>query len=286
MPAPTAHPQRSRRDRCPGVFRPWPADDGGLVRLRLIGGQLSGESLAALGEVARTYGDGDVHLTKRANLQLRAMPATDGDLPGEVVEAIAATGLLPSRTHELVRNVMVSPETGLAGGRTDVRPVAGGARPAALRRPRTGKAARTVPLRARRRTRRPGRAQLRPRADRPGRRPRPAPRRREWGPVLSLDLAASALVDLARRFLGVRGEAADAPWHVDELSSAGPGGHPGPARDGAPPLPCRSAWSTAAPTWPSPTGCSTPPGSRGWPALELVVTPWHGVLVPGGEEDQ
>ena len=105
MPAPTAHPQCSRRDRCPGVFRPWPADDGGLVRLRLIGGRLSGESLAALGEVARTYGDGDVHLTKRANLQLRAMPATDGDLPGEVVEAIAATGLLPSRTHELVRKV-------------------------------------------------------------------------------------------------------------------------------------------------------------------------------------
>ena len=123
MPSSTVHPQRSRRDRCPGVFRPWPAGDGGLVRLRLIGGRLTGTSLAALGEVARRYGDGDVHLTRRANLQLRAMPTEDDGLPDEVVEAIASTGLLPSRTHELVRNVMVSPQTGLAGGRADLRPL-------------------------------------------------------------------------------------------------------------------------------------------------------------------
>src|SRR3954449_2573837 len=106
VPSSTVHPQRSRRDRCPGVFRPWPADDGGLVRLRLIGGRLSGASLAALGEVARAYGDGEIHLTKWTNLQLRAMPVVveqrangrdleHPDLRQEVVEAIAATGLLP-----------------------------------------------------------------------------------------------------------------------------------------------------------------------------------------------
>ena len=74
----TIRSQRSRRDRCPGVFRPWPAEDGGLVRLRLIGGRLAGGSLQALSEVAQEYGDGDVHLTGRANLQLRAMPVSDG----------------------------------------------------------------------------------------------------------------------------------------------------------------------------------------------------------------
>ena len=266
MPAPTAHPQRSRRDRCPGVFRPWPADDGGLVRLRLIGGRLSGESLAALGEVARTYGDGDVHLTKRANLQLRAMPATDGDLPGEVVEAIAATGLLPSRSHELVRNVMVSPETGLAGGRADVRPVAAELDRLLCDDPAlAGLPGRFLFVLD------DGRGDLGERScdlglialDDAHAQLRVG---REWGPVLSLDLAASTLVDLARRFLGVRGEAADAPWHVDELPEAlVPAVTPDPRAMVLPPLPCRSAWSTAAPTWPSPTGCSTPPGSRGWP---------------------
>ena len=29
---------RTRGDLCPGALRPWPADDGLLIRLRLIGG--------------------------------------------------------------------------------------------------------------------------------------------------------------------------------------------------------------------------------------------------------
>ena len=271
MPAPTAHPQRSRRDRCPGVFRPWPADDGGLVRLRLIGGRLSGESLAALGEVARTYGDGDVHLTKRANLQLRAMPATDGDLPDEVVEAIAATGLLPSRTHELVRNVMVSPETG-SRGRTRRRTPRG-------RRSSTGcccadpalaGAARTVPLRARRRTRRPGRAQLRPRADRRSTTPTAQLRvGREWGPVrhprrggLGPGRPGPSLPRRTRRGCGrAAGTSTSCP------TRSGPGGHdPDPRRDDARPLLCRTASVDGG------THVAVPDGrarhrrrSRGWP---------------------
>ena len=115
---------RSRRDRCPGVLRPWPAADGALVRIRLVGGRVSPAALAGLSSVAGRFGDGRLHLTGRANLQLRALPATDGRLPDEVVAAIEATGLLPSRTHELARNIMVSPCTGLAGGRADLRAAA------------------------------------------------------------------------------------------------------------------------------------------------------------------
>src|SRR6185369_7551289 len=44
-------------------------------------------------------------------------------LPEEVVAAVEATGLLPSRRHELARNLMCSPLTGLSGGRADLRPV-------------------------------------------------------------------------------------------------------------------------------------------------------------------
>ena len=68
---------RTRTDRCPGVFRPWPADDGALVRLRPAGGRLSSRALLDLVGVAEEHGDGRVHLTGRANLQLR--PQTPGD---------------------------------------------------------------------------------------------------------------------------------------------------------------------------------------------------------------
>ncbi|MGL5909052.1 MAG: hypothetical protein ACRCZP_03560, partial [Phycicoccus sp.] len=65
---------RTRVDRCPGVSRPWPATDGLLVRLRLVGGAVSHRSLRALLGVAERFGDGRLHVTSRANLQLRGLP--------------------------------------------------------------------------------------------------------------------------------------------------------------------------------------------------------------------
>lgn len=286
MPSTTAHLQRSRRDRCPGVFRPWPAEDGGLVRLRLIGGRLTGTSLAALGDVARAYGDGDVHLTKRANLQLRAMPTHDDRLTGEVVEAIAATGLLPSRTHELVRNVMVSPQTGLAGGRSDLRPVAAGldelicADPELARLP--GRFLFALD---------DGRGDLADRScdlglvalDHELAQLRVGP---DWGDVVALSEAAGQLLELARRFLAVRGQGADAPWHVEELAA--------PLVPAVEADPRALVASSPLPDGPVEGGThvGVPDGILQPDALalltphaELVVTPWHGVLVPD-EEDQ
>jgi precorrin-3B synthase len=257
------------------------------VRLRLIGGRLTGTSLAALGEVARRYGDGDVHLTRRANLQLRAMPTEDDGLPDEVVEAIASTGLLPSRTHELVRNVMVSPQTGLAGGRTDLRPLSDeldrllcqdetlatlpGRFLFVLDDGRGDLVDRTCDL---------GlvalddtTAQLRVGEDR--------------GPVVPLDDAPTELLELAGRFLVVRGAGADAPWHVDELvEPLIPSVDADPRTPiGCPPLPYGTVEGG--------THVAVPDGvldpaelHRLAPHAGLVVTPWHGVLVPDGEEDQ
>ena len=114
---------RTRGDLCPGVLRPWPAPDGALVRLRLLGGQITASALARLSEVATSYGDGVIHLTGRANLQVRGLPGEAGALAPEIVGAFERTGLLPSRTHELVRNFMMSPLSGRQGGRADLRPV-------------------------------------------------------------------------------------------------------------------------------------------------------------------
>lgn len=280
-----APPSRTRRDRCPGVLRPWPADDGALVRLRLVGGRIDPAALVALAEVARVHGDGAVHLTGRANLQLRGLRSEDGALPSAVVDAIEATGLLPSRTHELARNLMVSPQTGLAGGLVDLRPVAAEldrrlcAAPglAALpgrflfvlddgrgdlldRRADLGLVALTSRL-----------AQLRA--------------GRHWSDVVPLARAAEFLVELAQRFLTAAGTGPDAAWHVDEL-----------------PLPLVEPFPLGGevprPSGPLPFG--EVPGGRHLEAPDglldqaflarvasygrpVVVTPWRGVLVPEEE---
>lgn len=278
MPLP---PVRSRRDRCPGILRPWPADDGALVRVRLVGGQVSSAALLALGDVAGRYGDGRIHLTGRANLQLRALPWDGDQLPEEVIGAVERTGLLPSRSHELARNLMCSPHSGLCGGRADLRPVV-----------------RELDARL------CARAEL---ADLPGRflfvlddgrgdlvdretdlgavaldaevaQLRLGP---DWGAVVPLTAAAEALTDLAADFQRERGDGPTAAWHVRELETRLMDAQPGDGR-----LPEH----TAPPPYGKigcgehvrvPNGiltadlCSELAGS----GRKLVVTPWHSVLV-------
>jgi precorrin-3B synthase len=281
--SPRSHPTRprSRRDLCPGVLRPWLADDGALVRVRLIGGRLAADSLAALSSVAQQHGDGDVHLTGRANLQLRGLPHEAGRLPEHVVAAIESTGLLPSRSHELARNVMVSPSTGLVGGRTDLRPVAAELdrlicatpRLAALpgrflfvlddgrgdlidRAPDLG----LVVVDA-------GSAQVRLGGS-------------GWGEVVPLRAAADVLVVLASRFLDLRGESASAAWHVDEVGIplAAPQARDPRAEVHQAPLPYGPDHVAA------PDGVLAPDlvARLTAPGHDLVVTPWRGVLITGG----
>ena len=88
-----------------------------MVRLRLPGGRVSASTLVRLVELATAYGNGIVQLTSRAGLQLRGLA---DPLPGAFVAAVAATGLLPSTTHERVRNIVASPLTGLHGGLANV----------------------------------------------------------------------------------------------------------------------------------------------------------------------
>ncbi len=280
---------RSRRDLCPGVLRPWPADDGALVRIRLVGGRVSAAALAGLAQVADEYGDGRLHLTGRANLQLRALPWADpttgpsgGALPEEVVAAVEATGLLPSRSHELGRNVMVSPFTGLAGGRADLRPVA----EALDEQLRSEPALADLPGRFLH-VLDDGRSDLLGRAGDLGLvvlDDRTAQLRvgEAWGPVVGLDEAPQRLAELATQFLGVRGDGPSAPWHVAELDA--------PLLDAVPRDPRVPAPGERAAYGPQPGGdhVAVPDGVLDAdlvrqlvaPGRELVVTPWHGVVVP------
>lgn len=271
---------RSRTDRCPGALRPWPAEDGLLVRLRLVGGRVPAAALRALVAVAEEHGDGRVHLTSRANLQLRGLrPAVPGagELAPETLAAIEATGLLPSRTHELVRNVMVSP---LGAGVATLDAVASELDRRLLQDPALSAL--------------PGRflfvlddgtgdlvgrpcdlglvaldgqtAQLRVGDG--------------WGEVVPLAEAAARIVALARAFLVARGSGDGAAWHVRELASPLTSPRPADQRVPAPAAP--------PPYGPVPGGVHLEVPSSGLDrtliapilAPEVVVTPWRGLFVP------
>jgi precorrin-3B synthase len=103
---------RSRADLCPGALTVHQAADGGLARVRLPGGILSGEQLRVLATAAAELADSRLELTSRGNLQLRAL-ATEA-VP-ELGERLARAGLLPSATHERVRNIVASPLAGIDG---------------------------------------------------------------------------------------------------------------------------------------------------------------------------
>ena len=287
---------RTRADMCPGVWRPWRADDGLLIRIRLVGGRLPTEALQRLSEVSQQHADGHIYLTGRANLQLRGLSGDGRQLTTAALAAIESTGLLPSRTHELVRNVLVSPQTGLAGGRADLRCVAtqlddllcGDAKLGLLpgrflftlddgrgdvldRITGVGKHGTDLGCVALG----DGMVQLRV-GD-------------HWGAVTPSGDAAGRLVDLAARFLDARGTGANAPWHIRELTR--PLQAPAPADPrlpaAAPPLPYGTV----------PGGIHVPAADRVLtPQLiqslldraahvaHVVVTPWRGVLVPDAPE--
>ncbi|GAA0444848.1 precorrin-3B synthase [Acrocarpospora corrugata] len=109
-------PIRTGPDACPGTLQLHQAADGPLARVRVPGGELP---VAALRALATDLGDGSIELTSRANIQVRALRD-----PTAFATRIAAAGLLPSPTHERVRNILASPLTGLGPhGTLDIRPL-------------------------------------------------------------------------------------------------------------------------------------------------------------------
>lgn len=281
----------SAADRCPGVLRPHEALDGALLRLRIPGGQLNTPALTLLMTVATEFADGNIHLTSRANLQLRGVRVdAKGDVPDALVDDVVAAGLLPSPSHERVRNIVASPLSGVMGGLGDVRPVARDLDRLLCARASLGEL--------------PGRflfslddgrgdvAALR--SDLGLRLTDPATAQLVVGqglagPSVPINDAAAALVALASRFMATR----TAQWHVADLPLRGnelldqpgatllaPATHPMPygllpQRDGRRSISVLAPLGTLVPTQIRALVTASEHGTG-----DLVVTPWRGIVVP------
>jgi precorrin-3B synthase len=95
---------RSHPDACPGAVELHAAADGGLARIRVPGGTLSAAQWDVVRLAAAELGNGVIELTSRANLQIRGL--ADG---AELGERLSAADLLPSATHERIRNIIAAP---------------------------------------------------------------------------------------------------------------------------------------------------------------------------------
>ncbi|GHH44439.1 hypothetical protein [Lentzea cavernae] len=95
---------RGHPDACPGAVELHAAADGGLARIRVPGGTLSAAQWDVVRVAAAELGNGSVELTSRANLQIRGL--ADGV---ELGARLAAAGLLPSASHERIRNIIAAP---------------------------------------------------------------------------------------------------------------------------------------------------------------------------------
>ena len=113
VPASSPSASRPAADRCPGVLRLAEAADGYLARVRLPGGLVEGRQLRVLARLAGELGDGRVELTSRGNVQLRGLAA---DAAAPLTSELIRAGLLPSLSHDRVRNVLASPLAGLDRG--------------------------------------------------------------------------------------------------------------------------------------------------------------------------
>ncbi|GAB7144919.1 precorrin-3B synthase [Mycobacterium riyadhense] len=107
-------------DACPGTLQVHQAADGTLARVRLPGGIITAAQLATLANVSSEVGSGTLELTARGNVQLRGISDVEA-----AAGSLAAAGLLPSATHERVRNIVASPLSGRVGGKADIRPWVG-----------------------------------------------------------------------------------------------------------------------------------------------------------------
>ncbi len=93
---------------CPDAWRPMAAGDGLLVRIRPPLGRLTRAQTLALCDAAIAWGNGEIDVTSRANLQIRGV--TEAGWRG-LVEALLAVGLIdPDPEREARGAMLVAPD--------------------------------------------------------------------------------------------------------------------------------------------------------------------------------
>ena len=100
-----------RASACPGLLRIVQAQDGGICRVKLAGGQLSSQQARAIAQAASHCASAVLELTNRSNLQIRGVRA---DAEAELITQLLAAGLGPRNLDaDDVRNLLLSPAAGL-----------------------------------------------------------------------------------------------------------------------------------------------------------------------------
>ncbi|PZO40794.1 MAG: precorrin-3B synthase [Pseudanabaena frigida] len=95
---------------CPSLFNAATAQDGILSRIRLPAGLITSTQCEVLLQVVNQFGNGEIQITNRANLQIR----TDRALPEEVLLDFQDYGLASSaESMDGLRNMMASPSAGI-----------------------------------------------------------------------------------------------------------------------------------------------------------------------------
>lgn len=108
---------------CPGARRPMQSGDGLIARVRPHGGSLPVAALERLADAATRFGNSQIDLTRRANLQIRGIKPETLE---ELWQALVSLGLLDDSAEiEAIRNIAINPLAGLdAAELGDMRPVA------------------------------------------------------------------------------------------------------------------------------------------------------------------
>ena len=92
---------------CPSALQPMLSGDGLVLRIRPRCGRLSAAQAFGIAELARTYGNGLIDLTGRANLQIRGVREETCDA---LAAALAKLGLVDADGEtEAQRNLLVAP---------------------------------------------------------------------------------------------------------------------------------------------------------------------------------
>jgi precorrin-3B synthase len=107
---------------CPGALRPMESGDGLIVRLKITGGIVPLDLAAKIADWSAAWGNGEINLTSRANLQLRGVSAVNLPL---LHQALSEHGLLDGNADgEAVRNVIANPLAGIDPDAVlDIRPL-------------------------------------------------------------------------------------------------------------------------------------------------------------------